>query len=369
MEVKKGAVTRFMRLCCFFFDACFECMHGILYLAVVVNDLISVLMPVKNAAPFLADCLNSMLAQDTPEWELLAVDDHSSDETVEILTYFEQKDERIHLLKNRGKGIVPALQTAYAASRGTWISRMDADDIMMPDKLRLLRNQLKQSGPAYVVTAFVEMFADEELQQGFLNYAAWLNQLAENNTHYEALYKECVIPSPCWMMSRADFEQIGAFEREVYPEDYDFCFRCYQNGIRLSSVRKVLHRWRDHQQRASRTDEHYADQTFFPLKLNYFLKLDYDSRRPLALWGAGRKGKALAKHLLEKGVDFTWVTQNEKKVGLEIYGKQLVQPFNEAAPANTVFIVAVSGPSHQKEIKLQLLGQNRLENTDFYFFC
>ncbi len=85
-------------------------------------------MPVKNAAPFLDECIESIISQSYSNWELLAVNDNSTDETLEILKRFSTLDSRITAVNNRKNGIIEALKTGYNISKGAFITRMDADD-------------------------------------------------------------------------------------------------------------------------------------------------------------------------------------------------------------------------------------------------
>ena len=107
--------------------------------------MVSILMPVKNAAPFLKECLDSISAQTERDWELIAVNDNSSDNSVELIEDYSRKDSRIKLYNNNIKpGIIGALKTAMLQSHGTFITRMDADDKMIPDKIKLLKNKLQE---------------------------------------------------------------------------------------------------------------------------------------------------------------------------------------------------------------------------------
>lgn len=276
-------------------------------------------MPVYNAEAYLRVCLDSILQQTIDQWELIAVDDFSTDGSYTILQAYADKDDRITVLRNTEKGIIPALQRAYQHSAGRYITRMDADDIMMPEKLEALYMAL-QNRPGHCSTGLVQYFAEGGVQEGYQKYAEWLNSLHTTAEHYAHIYRECVVPSPCWMMERTTVESIGAMNFRQYPEDYDLVFRMYQAVIPIVKVDSVLHRWRDHHSRASRNDPNYADQHFFELKLNYFFEIDYDPRRPLVLWGTGRTGKALAQKLLDRGVQFQWVTNNKNKIGHQVYG-------------------------------------------------
>ena len=134
-----------------------------------MSDLISIIMPVKDAQQWLEECLASIQAQSIQNWELIAVDDHSSDNSLNILKMASEKDERIHVSINNGTGIIDALEAALSLTNGSWISRMDADDLMPPNKLELLFAALDSNEKA-VSTGKVKYFGEEEITQGYQEY-------------------------------------------------------------------------------------------------------------------------------------------------------------------------------------------------------
>ena len=352
-------------------------------------------MPVRNAMPYLPECIESILAQTTDDWELLAINDHSTDDSKAILQAFSKKDKRIQIFDNQGKGIIHALRLAYAHSTGTYLTRMDADDVMPPEKLATLRNLLLQNGRGHIATGMVRYFADEGVKDGYRKYENWLNKLTRLRANFEDIYKECVIPSPCWMLHREDMEACGAFYADRYPEDYDLCFRMYEAGLKVVTSEYKLHLWRDHSSRASRNDDNYADNRFLDLKLHYFLKLERKTKplsdvlkvsdkyaepdssdilemsdeRALVIWGAGKKGKMIAQYLLEKEVDFHWICENERKIGVDIYGKKLHSPELISNFKNPQIIIAVAGEATQKEIITQLNNFKLKKGKDWFLFC
>lgn len=280
--------------------------------------MISILMPVKNEALHLPALLSSIIAQSENDFELIAIDDNSTDDSFEIINQLSLKDSRIKVFKNPKSGIISALQYAHSKSTGEYITRQDSDDIMPKNKLKLLLDILKSNGEGTIATGKVEYFSDFELKNGFIKYQDWLNNLCETNSHYAQIFKECVLASANWLLHRSDFERIGAFNDSIYPEDYHFVFKLYENNLKVISTNEVTHLWRDHQDRASRNLEEYKDQKFFPLKVSYFKKIYGDKK--ICLWGAGPTGKKLAKELIANDIDFHWVTNNERKIGKNIYG-------------------------------------------------
>ncbi|MGB0177483.1 MAG: glycosyltransferase family A protein, partial [Owenweeksia sp.] len=120
----------------------------------------------KNAEPWIRECINSATRQGFTDWEWIWVDDHSTDATLELLTIHSQKDRRIRIFTNPGEGIIPALQTALEKSSGELITRMDADDIMPPDRLQLMTAAAQASPSKTIVTGQVKYFSDTILSAG-----------------------------------------------------------------------------------------------------------------------------------------------------------------------------------------------------------
>jgi glycosyltransferase involved in cell wall biosynthesis len=331
------------------------------------NQRVSIITPVKNGAQFLVECLDSIVNQTHQNWELLIVNDSSTDETQSILEEYAQQDNRIVVSQNKGKGIIDALITGYEKSAGEFITRMDADDIMTPNKLELLTKKLIEKGKGYLATGFVNYFSETELGQGYFNYQEWLNGLSQTESNFDDIYKECVIPSPCWMVFREDFEASGGFNFNLYPEDYELTFRFYKQELKVVAVKEVIHHWRDYATRTSRTDSNYADNYFIQLKLNYFLELDYDNSRELELWGAGKKGKEVARFLIEKQIKFDWLSNNDKKIGKEVYGVILKDSISALEIGTPQILIAVGSMDYNREIKKALNSLNLKPNIDYFF--
>ena len=333
------------------------------------QSLISILTPFKNSSAFLSPYLESILNQTYSHWELIIVDDHSTDEGYNLVASFAQADHRIKLLKTNGNGIIDALKLAFKKSSGHYITRMDSDDLMSPNKLEVMLRDLKTHGNGHVALGLVSYFCEGALGEGYQNYEKWLNGLTKSGTNYTEIYKECVIPSPCWMVSREDLITCGAFERDVYPEDYDLAFRFYQNGLKCIPSNNLLHYWRDYQNRTSRTHDHYATNHFLKLKLHYFLEIDYDIRRPLVLWGAGFKGKFCAKLLKKNKVPFIWICNNPKKIGKHIYNVKLRADSTINQLHQPQVIVTVANKKSQSWITTDLENLYLMKAKDYFFFC
>ncbi|MEM8999662.1 MAG: glycosyltransferase family 2 protein [Bacteroidota bacterium] len=334
-----------------------------------LSHLVSILVPFKNTAAFFTACLESILEQSYGHFEVIAVDDHSLDGSLHIATEYAQKDNRIQVYPNRGQGIIPALRTAHANCTGILVTRMDADDIMMPNRLEVMVNALTKKGLGHLAVGQVRYFSDIGIGNGYKRYEKWLNGLTAKGTNYTEIYKECVVPSPCWMAYRDDLQKCGAFDPDQYPEDYDLAFRFYEHQLKVIPCAQVLHLWRDHATRSSRTQENYAQNYFLDIKLHYFLRLDYHPKQTLVVWGAGFKGKCIAKRLWERGIDFDWVCDNPNKIGKKIYGKPMAHFSSLASLQQPQSIITVANTIAQQYIKGYLYRLGHRPMKDFFFFC
>ena len=330
------------------------------------NPLISILMPAKNAELYISECIVSISNQTYTNWELIVVNDHSTDQTKQILQELISTDNRIKAIDNEGHGIIKALQLAYQHSNGSLITRMDADDLMSNDKLSLMAKLITAKGPGNLIVGLVEYFKDGGIGAGYFKYAEWLNTLTLKGDNYNQIYKECIIPSPCWMVFRTDLDQCDAFNSELYPEDYDLAFRFRKRGLNILPVNKVIHYWRDHDSRASRNDSNYADNRFIELKIHHFLYQDYNQEQQLILWGAGSKGKEIAKKLLSRNIRFEWITNNTKKIGKDIYGVKIQSETLIKNNFKKQIIVSLSSPT-DKKYAIDKLNKINLDYTAFWF--
>ncbi len=123
------------------------------------NPIITVLMPAYNAAAFIAQAVDSVLAQSFSNFELLVVDDGSMDDTVSIVQSYS--DERVRLLQLPHRGIAAALNKGLEAARGRYIARFDADDICYPERLQV-QYQYLSAHPDHIICGCAADYVTEE---------------------------------------------------------------------------------------------------------------------------------------------------------------------------------------------------------------
>ncbi|HIQ94700.1 TPA: glycosyltransferase family 2 protein [Candidatus Ventrenecus stercoripullorum] len=125
----------------------------------MTEELISIVVPVYNAEKFLNDTIQTVLAQTYPNWELLLVDDCSSDDSVSIIKKFAANDDRIHLLRNeKNSGAALTRNKGIEEAKGTYLCFLDADDLWEKEKLEKQLKFMKENHCAFSFTSYE--FAD-----------------------------------------------------------------------------------------------------------------------------------------------------------------------------------------------------------------
>ena len=122
-----------------------------------MNDLVSIIMPSYNTASFIADSIQSVLAQSYKDWDLIIVDDCSPDDTDDVVRQF-LSDERIRYLKNaKNSGAAVSRNRALQEAKGKWIAFLDSDDLWMPDKLEKQIRFMKKNGYHFSYANYAEI--------------------------------------------------------------------------------------------------------------------------------------------------------------------------------------------------------------------
>lgn len=327
---------------------------------------VSLLMPFYQAGAYIREALLSLMEQSMSDWELIAIDDGSSDEGRFVVEELAADDPRIRLYINPEKGILPALQLGLKKARGTFIGRFDADDLLPPDRLKLMLDLLQGSASKTIVTGLVQYFSDNPISPGYVRYQDWINELNFRGQTWKDIYRECVIASPNWLMRRAELEAINGFNDLEYPEDYDWCFRCYQNQFEVQSLSSTTLLWREHPNRTSRHSDHYQQQAFFNLKIKRFLELE--SFGDLILWGTGRKARLSAAILRERQIRFRWMDLEPQRfpkgiqgVGIEDYRKL------KAQPGLKLLIGVYPNPAQRQDLEAFLVSRHLELGKDYWY--
>ena len=286
---------------------------------------VSILLPCREAAAHLPAAIASLRGQTFEDFEVLAVDDGSTDETFGILYTWAQRDGRVRVLQGHGRGLVAALATALSGARGDLVARMDADDLAEATRLEKQVALMDADPRVAACGTGVEYFPPDEVRDGARRYEAWINSLVTDDDIARDIFVECPIPHPTLMVRRSALLGVGGYRELGWPEDYDLVLRLWAAGYRMAKVPEVLHRWREGPDRLSRTDARYAPAEFLRLKVYFLTRTLLAGGRAAVVWGAGPVGKTLALALIDAGTPVVaFVDVDPRKVGQEIHGAPVI---------------------------------------------
>ena len=201
---------------------------------------LSVLFPVRNGQETVREALDSILHQSFSDFELLVVDDGSTDDTGEILREAAREDTRIQLISKEPSGIVPALEAARAKARGTFLARMDADDISLPRRFQKQMDLMASDRRIAASGTGVEYVPRESVREGSIRYERWINGLTNHESIEQDLFVECPIPHPTFFLRASALESVGGYRDRGWPEDYDLVLRLWEAGGRFEKVPETL---------------------------------------------------------------------------------------------------------------------------------
>lgn len=124
----------------------------------MTNDLVSIIMPSYNCGEYVEDTIRSVQAQTYVNWEIIFVDDCSTDDTIARVSAIKEKDPRIRLYQNKGNlGAAVSRNKALREVKGRWVAFLDSDDQWMPDKLEKQVRFMEENGYKFSYTCYSEM--------------------------------------------------------------------------------------------------------------------------------------------------------------------------------------------------------------------
>jgi len=286
---------------------------------------VSVLLPFHNAVETLGDCIDSILAQKLADFEVVAVNDFSTDGSSRVLSGYG--DDRIKLIDNEHHGLVSALNTGLAHCTSPLVARMDADDIMHSNRLVKQYAYMRQHHDVVLLATRARKFPEESIRNGYREYMRWQNSVLTNEDIHNQIYIESPFAHPSVMFRRDSVIAAGAYRQGEFPEDYELWLRLLHLGHRMEKLTGVLLDWRESEQRLSRVSDSYSRNAFDRIRAEYLSKDKRIHNKRIAFWGAGRKTRQRARHLLVKGYKpVVWIDIDPKKIGNRINGVEVVEP-------------------------------------------
>lgn len=328
--------------------------------------MISVLLPVRDGAAHLGDCIESLDVQTEDDFEVVAVDDGSQDETPTVLAEWALRDSRVTVLTQPAAGVVPALERAREVATRPFLARMDADDIAMPTRFERQLAWMRVDPSLSGCGCRVEYFPRETVRDGAARYESWINAVTTPDDVAREIFVECPLAHPAFFLRSEWVERVGGYVEHGWPEDYDLVLRMWASGAFLGNVPEVLLRWREGPDRLSRTAPEYSVAAFRRCKVHHLLKTRVRDREGVVVWGAGPIGKAFALEILAQGGEVrAFVDVDPRKVGQNIHGATVLPPSGVNSVRGSYCVAAVGQVGVRDEIRSALGEAGWVEGPDF----
>lgn len=204
------------------------------------NPKISVVMPVYNGQEFLGEAIKSILSQSFRDFELIIVNDGSTDNTLGIIEKF--KDKRIRVINNvKNLGLAKTINRGVITAKGEYIARCDADDINDKDRFKIQVDFLDKNKNYVLVGSNIETIGESSKVTGFLKFPEKDFQIRKIILVYN-----CIV-HPSVMMRTKVVKKVGSY-REIFnggAEEYDLWFRLMNLG-KFYNIQKNLIKRRFH---------------------------------------------------------------------------------------------------------------------------
>ena len=200
-----------------------------------MNDLISIVLPVYNGERFLRASIDSVIAQTYQNWELLVVDDCSTDATAAIVREYVQQDSRIKYFKNEVNLRLPRnLNRGFSLAQGNYLTWTSDDNVFRPTALEKMYNALKTDPEAQFAYASCDI-TDEE------------DHVIEYMMLYPGIEKRAVGQNPvgaCFLYTRKVYETVGEYDPDaLYVEDFDYWQRIFMR-FKVVPIYEILYSYR-----------------------------------------------------------------------------------------------------------------------------
>ncbi|MGA3160890.1 MAG: glycosyltransferase family A protein [Terracidiphilus sp.] len=196
---------------------------------------ISVIVPIYNGSAFLAETLSSLLTQTFNNFELLAINDGSTDNSADIVRSI--KDERVRLIQKENAGLCHTLNLGITEARAPYIARSDQDDVSFPDRLERQLRVMKDHPEAIGLFSYVAKLGSKHSWSNKDRVVMAPGQLKE----YQPIEDGCLLCSTMFIRTDA-LRYIGGFRQAYYPvDDWDMECRLAQTGKVLVMLEPLIY--------------------------------------------------------------------------------------------------------------------------------
>lgn len=224
---------------------------------------VSIILPTYNGEKYLKQAIDSILAQTYTDWELILVDDCSTDTTSDIVDQYAGTDGRIYAIHNTHNQKLPAsLNIGFAAAQGEYFTWTSDDNLYLPDAIEVMAQCLDEHEDVSMVRASMEFIDAEGGNIG----------RSETYTDEKMYAFNCL--GACFMYRRAVRDEIGDYDVSTYcAEDYDYWLKILQKFDTIMPIERTLYQYRRHGNSLSETKRKQVGDQLTKLRVRYIDKI------------------------------------------------------------------------------------------------
>ena len=206
---------------------------------VSVQPLVSILLPVYNCASFLSSAIESILSQTYQNFELIILDDGSTDTSLEIIKYYASIEQKIRFISRENKGLVNTINEMVTLAKGDYIARMDADDISLPTRIEKQLTKITSEKNIVLVGCWIKLFGERS--------ETWHYRRTNDESRVISLFARCCLTHASFLAHKSLFQKYPFNPNYTHLEDLDFLNRVIrgENG-KILSVPETLYQYRIH---------------------------------------------------------------------------------------------------------------------------
>lgn len=205
-------------------------------------ETISLIIPVYNTEEYLDRCIESVRRQSYTDWELILVDDGSTDQSGTICDSYRDKDERIKVLHNENKGPAASRADGIRKAKGSLVMFVDSDDWLDASMLHVMHDQMEESGAAVVCCIFKDIDSKGKVSHPQLFESAQIDCHTAEECIYHIHHTRYLTGSPCTKLFRRElFDGIDFHSQVTIGEDYAMIIQLVEKAQRVRIIPQELY--------------------------------------------------------------------------------------------------------------------------------
>lgn len=209
--------------------------------------MISIIIPIYNSKQFLKETIESVINQTIADWELILVDDGSTDSSQDICRQYQQQDSRIHLFVRENGGLSAARNLGLNQAKGDYVAFLDSDDLMVDDALEILKRAMLIS-EADISVGRIKKFKNSTPTKIKKPYGEFdtLQSFPPSKAVEKALYQRQIDNSVCGKLYKRQLWEKIWFREGIWFEDLDCFYHVFLKADKIAVVRDIVYLYRQH---------------------------------------------------------------------------------------------------------------------------